>query len=271
MMGESDSMDRGDGIDEATISKLPPGVTLSWGIVKQPRRGPKGELSVKKIVDAAIEIADRDGLTAVSMSRVAQSLGFTTMSLYRYIASKEALLVLMQDAVCTIPVPPEETGKSWRQEMGEYVWACIGVFRKHPWLGDIPITSIPLTPSNLYVIDWILRIMRDFPLNDFEKMSFLLLLSSYARACGMIARDMDRAIREGASPETFSGVHYGDALRQLVKPDQFPYLHPLLMSGAYTDEADNPIGDDLDFGLERILDGLEHYLQLKTTGFGQQK
>lgn len=261
-------METGDGIDEETLNRLPSGVTLSWGIVKQPRRGPKGELSVKKIVDAAIVIADRDGLAAVSMSRVAQSLGFTSMSLYRYITSKEDLLVLMQDAVCNIPIPPEVAGKAWRLEMGEYVWACVDVFRKHPWYGDIPITSVPLTPGNLQVIDWMLRIMRDFPLNDFEKMSFLLLVSSYSRACGLIARDMDRAIREGASPETFSGLNYSSALKQLVKPDRFPYLHPILMSGAYTDEADNPIGDDLDFGLERILDGIEHYLQQKISGQG---
>lgn len=259
-------MESGDGFDNDTVNKLPPGVALSWGIVKQPRRGPKGELSVKKIVDAAIAIADRDGLAAVSMSRVAQSLGFTTMSLYRYITSKEDLLVLMHDAVSDIPIPPEEAGKPWRQEMGEYVRACIGVFRLHPWYGDIPITNVPLAPGTLQVIDWMLRIMRDFPLNDYEKMSFLLLLSSYARACGLIARDMDRANREGANPETFSGVSYGAALRQLVRPDRFPHLHPILMSGAYTGEADNPIGDELDFGLERIMDGIEHYIKQKTSG-----
>lgn len=258
-------MARGDNIDDETVQKLPPGVTLSWGIVKQPRRGPKGELSVKKIVAAAIDIADRDGLAAVSMSRVAQSLGFTTMSLYRYITSKEDLLVLMQDAVCDVPIPPEQAGKPWREEMKEYVWACVGVFRDHPWFGDIPITGVPLTPGNLQVIDWVLRIMRDFPLNDFEKMSLVLLVSSYARACGLMARDMDRAMREGASPETFSGGSYGDALRRLVTPDRFPHLHPIVQSGVYTEEADNPIGNDLDFGLERILDGIEHYLQRKTS------
>jgi AcrR family transcriptional regulator len=200
------------------------------------------------------------------MSRVAQSLGFTTMSLYRYVTSKEDLLVLMQDAICDIPIPPEEKGKPWRQEIREYVWACVGVFREHPWYGDIPIMSVPLTPGNLQVVDWMLRIMRDFPLNDFEKMSFLLLISSYSRACGLIARDMDRAIREGGSPEAFNGASYGEALRQLVKPERFPNLHPIVMSGAYTDEADNPIADDLDFGLERILDGIEHYLKQKTSG-----
>lgn len=254
-------MEIGDEIDEEIIQSLPSGVALSWGFIKQASRGPKGELSIKKIVEAAIVIADRDGLAAVSMSRVAQSLGFTTMSLYRYITSKEDLLVLMQDAICDIPIPAEVAGKPWRVEMREYVWACIDVFHKHPWYGDISITSVPLTPNNLLVIDWMLRIMKDFPLNDFEKMSFLLLVSSYSRACGLIVRDMDKAIRDGASPEAFSGIPYGAALKQLVKPDRFPHLHPILMAGAYTDEVENPIGNDLDFGLERILDGIEGYLR----------
>ncbi|MDF2722582.1 MAG: TetR family transcriptional regulator [Paenibacillus sp.] len=252
-----------DDMDEKAVQKLPSGVALSWGIVKRPRRGPKGELSIQQIVQAAIGIADRDGLAAVSMSRVAGALGYTTMSLYRYITSKEDLLVLMQNAVCDIPIPPEDASKSWRDEMKEYVWACVGVFRDHPWFGDIPTISVPLTPGNLRIIDWILRIMRRFPLNDFEKVSFLLLVSSYARACGLIGRDMDRALREGASPDALNGGKYGDALRQLVTPEQFPHLHPVLMSGAYTEEAENPIGNDLEFGLDRILDGIEHYIKQK--------
>ncbi|QAY65775.1 TetR/AcrR family transcriptional regulator [Paenibacillus protaetiae] len=256
-------MDNEHTTGEDKLSQLPPGVALSWGIVKQQKRGPKGELSIKKIVDAAIAIADQKGLAAVSMSKVAQSLGYTTMSLYRYMTSKDDLLVLMQDAVCNIPIPPEVEGKPWREEMKAFVWACIGVFRDHPWFGDIPIKSVPLTPGNLRIVDWVLRIMSKFPLNDFEKMSFVMLLSSYGRACGLIARDADTAVRTGDGLESFNGHRYGDALRLLVKPELFPYLHPVLHSGAYTEEADNPIGDDLEFGLDRILDGFEHYLKLK--------
>jgi AcrR family transcriptional regulator len=191
--------------DAEALKSLPNGVTLSWGIIKQPRRGPKGELSIDKIVAAAIDIADQDGLPAVSMSRVAQALGYSTMSLYRYITSKEDLLVLMQDAVCYVPIPPEDAFMDWRDEMREYVRVCIHVFRKHPWFSDIPIMGIPATPNNLQIIDWLLRTMRDFPFNDYEKISFVLLLSSYARACGMIQRDMDRVIQAGKSPESFSG------------------------------------------------------------------
>jgi AcrR family transcriptional regulator len=249
------------------LEDLPSGVALSWGFVKPQRRGPKGELSIKKIVEAAINIADKDGLSAVSMKRVSQSLGFSTMSIYRYITSKEDLLLLMQDAVCDVPVPPENPAADWRENMREYVSAAIHIFRQHPWFGDIPITSVPVTPNNLQIVDWVLRSMRHFPFNDFEKMSVVLLLSSYARSSGMIQRDMDRAVQAGASPEAFSGLNYTAALKQLVKPDRFPDLHGIVVSGVYTGEFEsgNTVGNDFDFGLERILDGIEHYLSRKTS------
>jgi AcrR family transcriptional regulator len=261
-------MSNHDDLDLEAVKALPNGVKLSWGIEKQSKRGPKGELSIQKIVEAAIAIADKDGLSAVSMNRVAGSLGFTTMSLYRYISSKEDLLVLMQDAICAIPIPPEKSESDWREDLREYVNACIEVFRIHPWFGDIPVTGVPLGPNNLLVIDWVLRVLRDFPLNDYEKMSIVLLLSSYSRSSGMIIRDIERAIREGASQDSVSGGHYSAALRHLVKPDRYPHLYPVIQSGAYTDDNanENTVGNDFDFGLERILDGIEHYFVAKKPG-----
>lgn len=258
-------MQDSDRLDQADLGNFPNGAKLSWGIVKQPKRGPKGELSIKKIVEAAIAIADKDGLSAVSMNRVAASLGFTTMSLYRYISGKDDLVLLMQDAVCEISIPPEKAEADWREEMREFVRVCIEVFCKHPWFGDIPIMGIPVTPNHLQIVDWVLRPMRCFPFNDYEKMSIVLLLSSYSRSCGMIQRDMLRAIQAGGSVDTFNGLNYSAALMHLVTPERFPNLHPIVMSGAYTgdNESENTIGNDFDFGLERILDGIQHYLESK--------
>jgi AcrR family transcriptional regulator len=265
--GGYEIMQKEDHMEHEAVKNLPRGVALSWGLVKRPQRGPKGELSIKKIVEAAIAIADKDGLSAVSMNRVAMSLGFTAMSLYRYIPSKDDLLLLMQDAVCGIPIPPEEQDIDWRESMREYVRACIQLFRDHPWYGDIPVTSLPVTPNNLQVIDWVLRPMRKFPLNDYEKLSIVLLLSSYGRSSGIIQGDIDRAIQAGTSPAAISGLDYSEGLKQLVKPERFPDLHPIVMSGTYTgeneNENENNVGNDFDFGLERILDGIEHYLASK--------
>ena len=97
---------------------LPRAVAMSWGVAARPQRGPKREMSVERIVDSAIEIADTDGIGAVSMSAVASSLGYTTMSLYRYVTSKDELLVLMVDVASAISIPAEDSETfDWRSGM----------------------------------------------------------------------------------------------------------------------------------------------------------
>ncbi|MCD1261851.1 TetR/AcrR family transcriptional regulator C-terminal domain-containing protein [Paenibacillus athensensis] len=255
---------------EEAAKLLPAGAALGWGLGKLPQRGPKREMSIAQIVQKAMEIADKDGLAAVSMNRVASELGFTAMSLYRYIPSKDDLLMLMQEAACELQLPPQRAAHEWRESMREYVLGTVEVFRKHPWYGDIPIFGIPLTPNNLRIVDWALRPLQDMPLNDYEKMSIVLLLSGYARTCGMLQRDIDSAVRAGSSEKEFGGLGYSAALRTLVKPEQFPHLYPMIQSGAYTDEHEgqNTVGDDMEFGLARILDGIEHYLNGKKSGGG---
>lgn len=258
-------MSHNDLTPEEVAKILPAGAALGWGLAKPPQRGPKREMSIDLIVEKAIEIADKDGLSSVSMNRIASELGFTAMSLYRYIPSKDDLLILMQDAACNIPMPAERPPEEWRESMREYVLGTVDVFRKHAWYGDIPILGIPILPNNLRIVDWALRGLRDMPLNHYEKMSIVLLLSSYARMYGMLQRDLDRAVQAGSSEEEFSGLNYTAALRHLIKPDQYPDLYPLVMSGAYTGDNEdvNTVGSDLDFGLERILDGIEQFLHQK--------
>src|ERR1700753_4264520 len=75
--------------------QLPPGLDLLWGRRERGARGPKPGLSIEGIVEAAIKLADAEGLGAVSMARVAKELGFTTKSLYRHVANRGDLLQLM--------------------------------------------------------------------------------------------------------------------------------------------------------------------------------
>lgn len=254
-------------MDKDIEEMLPPGVAISWGLVKPSQRGPKRELSIEQIVQAAIQIADEDGLAGLSMNRLATSLGFTTMSLYRYVPSKDDLLLLMQEAVSDIELPPLKSSEAWRDSMREYVWQTVQVLREHAWFADIPISGVPITPNQLRFVDFGLRTMRGLPLNDYEKMSVVLLLSSYARSVGIVIRDMERTIQAGSSSEHFSGRKYSAALKQLVTPERFPDLHAVVMSGVYTEEnaEQDSVDNDFAFGLERILDGIEKYMKAKKT------
>ncbi|KRC50494.1 TetR family transcriptional regulator [Leifsonia sp. Root227] len=249
-----------DAVEEA----LPRAVALSWGVAERPQRGPKRELSIERIVDAAIQLADDEGLSAVSMSKIATTLGFTTMSLYRYVTSKDDVLALMQDAVCAVPIPPEEEDTDWRSGLRLWAMASIQVIQAHPWFPDIPISGMPLMPNNLAVLDWGLRVMKDLPLTEPEKMSTALLLSSYARATAVVERDVTRSRQVDGPPKR--GEAFTAALAELVTPGRFPNLAPLVLSGVYSDAEGEDEQDDFAFGLERILDGIEHYVASRRSG-----
>ena len=74
-------------------------LSLLWRETEPPRRGPRPRHSVDDVVEAAIAIADADGLDAVTMRAVAERLGISPMSLYTYVPGKAELLDLMLDAI----------------------------------------------------------------------------------------------------------------------------------------------------------------------------
>src|SRR5215469_9069686 len=96
---------------------LPPGLDLLWGRRERGKRGPRAGLSADAIVAAAIKVADAKGLEGVSMARVAEELGFTTMSLYRHVASKEELLQLMWNGAALGAESLVIEGDDWRSRL----------------------------------------------------------------------------------------------------------------------------------------------------------
>ena len=104
---------------------------LLWG--STARRG----LTLDQIVRTAVELADTDGLQAVSMRRVAEKLGFTTMSLYRHVPGKAELVELMRDAAMAGPRQPgqqPDQWPDWRSELAAWARENLALYRAHPWL-----------------------------------------------------------------------------------------------------------------------------------------
>ncbi len=97
----------------------------------RPRR-PSGALSRAEIVDAALAIADAEGLAALSMRAVARRLGVEAMSLYHHVANKEAMLDAMVDAVFTEFHAPR-VGEDWEQEMRLRSRTARKAIKRHPW------------------------------------------------------------------------------------------------------------------------------------------
>jgi AcrR family transcriptional regulator len=233
---------------------LPADVAAAWGLRAHPGKGPKPGLSLERIVAAAVKIASRDGLDAVSMSRVAAELGASTMSLYRYVNAKDELVKLMIDAAWgPPPAPMREAG--WRAALSAWAWGMRTALRRHPWAARVPISGLPVMPNEVAWFELALADLGDIGLAEAEKASVIMLVSGYVRTLATLESDLEAAVRAaGVAPDEWMAA-YPRMLTRLADPARFPALAKFIASGVF-DRADDP-DDEFIFGLERILDGIE--------------
>jgi AcrR family transcriptional regulator len=251
------------GVPGVSAMPVPASIRAAWGLHERPSRGPKAALRLDRIVEAAITVADAEGLEAVSMSRVAAELGSSAMSLYRYVASKDELLALMLDAAMGLPPAPPADPADWRTGLTQWSVAVVRLYLKAPWTVRIPVPTPPITPNQIRWLEAGLSCMCGTGLLEREKLSTILLLSALARFQGTIAADF--AVAAAAADGLDPSAGYGAALRQLADPADFPAVHAAILSGSLDDEGNDFTADEMQFGLERILDGLDTLIRQRLT------
>lgn len=236
------------------IPELPRAVALAWGVAANPQRGPKRELSIERIVDVAVDLADAGGLASVSMAAIAGELGVTPMALYRYVSAKDDLVLLMQER--GIGVPPETVREQDDWRTGIEVWerAMAEVYLAHPWLLDVPIEGTPTTPNNLAWLEASFEIMRELPLPTNDKASVTLALIAQVRWESHIMRGYATAAAVAGGDTDAVDRQAEQLLHALISPDEFPFVHSALVEGVFSPEAG---GDPFAFGRDRVLDGVE--------------
>lgn len=250
---------------EVTESGLPRVVAIAWGTQAQPQSGPRRGMSHERIIQRAVEIADENGLAAVTMQRLAESLGFTTMSLYRYVANKDELLMLMVGSEALIPGAPSEH-PDWQVALREWAHSLRQMYVTHPWLLEVlrGPTSV-LMPSSIQVVDQGLGIMAELPMDDRERLAVILAISSYASSFATLSLDLQRQDDLGEfGPEAMR------ELAEVITPERFPHAAPLVQSGGYVGGPAEDDPDDVDYeysyGLDLIISGLAARLEGRTPG-----
>ncbi|MER5935472.1 TetR/AcrR family transcriptional regulator [Streptomyces sp. NPDC002054] len=235
---------------------LPASLEMAWGLRERPVKGPRPALTLDRIIDAAVRLAAAEGIEAVSMGRVAKELGASTMSLYRYVAAKEELYILMADAGVGSPPPLPEAAADWdwRELIGAWARMQRTVLQAAPWILRIPVTGPPASPNEVAWMERGLAALAGTGLREDEKLATLMLVGGFVRNEAMLRADLTEAIAAGGlSPDQVLGG-YQRTLRALTGPDRHPAVTRLLDSGVFA------AGDDPDFefrfGLERLLDGL---------------
>jgi AcrR family transcriptional regulator len=213
-----------------------------------PKNLARPPLTAARVVEGAVELADREGLAALSMRRLAADLGVEAMSLYNHVPGKDALLEAMVEAVLAeIPLP--FPGDNWVAQMRARAHSARAMLLRHRWSGQLVVSLVNIGPRMLAYTE-----------------ATLACLS----AAGFSTKGVDRAWN------ALDSHIYGFTLQELnfplqpgdyaaaaamflpmIPPQTHPTIHAMsqeVIAGRYDGRH------DFDFGLDLILDGLQAVL-----------
>lgn len=203
-------------------------------------------LTREAIVAAAVAIADREGLAAVSIRRVAAELGIRPMSIYTHVASKDDLVDLMLDEVIADVLIPEPVPEDWREALRQIAHRSHDAFVAHPWTLEAFGQHPRFGPNTLRHVEQTLAAASRTGLDHEQAAIVLSVVDEYT---------LGHAMRVLLVPDE-------DAIRAMVEgvlraadPDAFPHL-----AQATAGSLLGPRVGAFEAGLEALLDGFERTL-----------
>ena len=226
------------------------------------RRGPRQRLTVDQVIVAAIALADTDGLSAVTVRKVADLLGIGAMTLYTYVPGRDELVGFMVDRVMADFPKPAFTG-TLRSRLTALADAQVSAVKAHPWILDIDESRPLIGPGGSDLWEWQLSAVEAQGMDDFEMQHTVSLVTGFA---SMAARWMVNLTKvRDASDKTDAEWWTENAplLAELMPADRYPISGRVGTSiGEAYQSATHP-ESSYRFGLDRILDGIELYLASK--------
>jgi AcrR family transcriptional regulator len=220
-----------------------------------PAAGPgrRARLTRQEIVDAGVRIADADGLPLVTMRRVAESLGVSTMALYRHVPDKGDLTLRMTDSVFAGIRLPEIPVAAWRRRLDAAAHLIWAVFGGHPWAAEVISLSRPqLIPNVLPLAEWSLSTLRAMGFGTHDMVCTHINLFAHVRGMALARLAEAQAEKDTGMTADDWMRHRGGGLRQWAETAGHPGLGHVVRE---------PFDFDLDtifeYGLQRLLDGID--------------
>lgn len=214
-----------------------------WRRSARPSRGPRPTRSRDEIVSAAVELADADGIEAVSMRQVAASVGLGTMSLYRYVPTKSDLVDLMLDAVSGEYELPEAPSGDWREDLRGLARQGRAIMRRHPWLPHVVITRPSMGPNVLRYTEFCLAALEAADLEPGRALEVVAAVN--ATVASYAANELGAAATSENRRE--SAATY---LREVVESGAYPAFARAL-------SAPSPAEDPFERLLDLVLSGID--------------
>ncbi|MGW5188653.1 TetR/AcrR family transcriptional regulator [Kribbella sp. NPDC004138] len=218
---------------------------LLWGGPPARSRGPKPAITLAEIAAAGIAIADAEGLDAVSMQRIAGELPVTKMALYRHVPGKTELVAVMSDIA--MGPPPDRADLPWREALHTWALDLYDGFTRHPWLLQSTIGRRLLGPNELLWMERGLAALAGTGLTGGEQFDSILVVTSHVR---------NIAQQSSTFPGQTTGLTEEElqlSLAEILTAEagRFPHLTAAMRTSAGSENQ------GLEFGLQRILDGLD--------------
>jgi DNA-binding transcriptional regulator YhcF (GntR family) len=219
--------------------------------------GPERDLSRERIIQVAIEIADAEGLEALSMRGIAARVGAATMSTYRHVTSKDDLVMQMADAAFgELPPAVPDDGAGWRERVAGPVRTLWRLHRRHPWLAHLSPLNRPLPlPGLLAHGEQILAAFGDTGLDAETTLDLQVLLYSYVQGLAInIEREAHAVATTGVSDDEWMRQQ-GPAMGAIAASGRYPAFARLMDAFAVRG-YDLDLDKIFELGLGLMLDGI---------------
>ncbi|WP_367043090.1 TetR/AcrR family transcriptional regulator [Streptomyces sp. Je 1-332] len=236
---------------QRTGSDIARSLELLWGEGERPTRGPKPGLTLERIVTEAVRLADAEGLSAVSMRRLSTELGTGTMSLYRYVPGKGELIDLMLDRVYMPPADARPPGGGWREAAETYARETLVLYRAHPWLLQVNQARPVLGPGSVGGLELTLAGIKSMGLSDPELIGVIVMIEGYVTGVARTQVHEVEAVKKSGLTDAAFWEAQTPTLGRIMNSGRYPHLAGL------SDDAFGSQFDHFEFGLQRLLDGLD--------------
>lgn len=223
---------------------------------EEGRRGPRKKLDVDQVLAAAIEIADTDGLAALSMRKVADQVGISVMSLYTYVPGKSELIGLMVDEAIGRTALPEHRG-SLRERLRAISRMLWDEYHRYPWLLDAHSHRPWIGPNVSARYEWELEAVDGQGLDDIVMDHTITLIESHTAASAANSINAQRLVEASGITDLEWWEVNAPILDQVMPGDRFPISGRVgsAVGNAYQSITSHEAV--YEFGLDVILDGVE--------------
>lgn len=226
---------------------------------RAPRSTPGGTtasapLTQDSVVRAAVRIADAESTGALTMRRIATDCGVAAMSLYRHVPDKDTLLALMADAVFVANPLPEPAPPGWRASLEAAARLEWRMYRQHLWLAQVVSFTRPvLMPAAMDHTEWMMRAVDGLGIDLVTMSRIVIMISNHVRASAvLLGAEYEAELDSGVTAEQWR-QSAASTVQELFASGRYPLLASLdtVPEGAPDPES------VFEFGLRRLLDGLE--------------